>query len=128
LAVTLPLTLQSTTSSPIRLGPTGNRLTADDLEQIGRLDLGNHAVWVFVAKPHGLDRSNSWYVDAYLEPDHVRAAIRRGRIAVLKAEMTSPDAYDGLKTWALAAHAARHLQRQGLKTLPYKTGTRRPGL
>jgi hypothetical protein len=43
LAVTLPLMLQSTTSSPIRLGPTGDRLTADDLEQIRRLDLGGRA-------------------------------------------------------------------------------------
>ena len=38
-----------------------------------------------------------------MEPDHVRADIRRGRIAVLKAGMTSPDAYDGPKTWALVS-------------------------
>jgi hypothetical protein len=37
----------------------------------------------------------SWYVTAYLDPDHVRANIRRGRIALLKAEMTSPGADDG---------------------------------
>ena len=30
-------------------------------------------------------------------------SVRRGRIAVLNAEMTSPDAYDGLKTWTLAS-------------------------
>jgi hypothetical protein len=103
LAVTLPLMLQSTTSSPIRLGPTGDRLTADDLEQIRRLDLGGRAPWILVGHLHGLDRSNSWYVTAYLDPHHVRTAIRRGRIAVLKAEMTSPDAYDSPKTWALAS-------------------------
>jgi hypothetical protein len=99
----LPLTLQSTTSSPIRLGPTGDHLTADDLEQIRRLDFGGRGVWVLVGRPHGLDPSNSWYVFAYLDPDHVRADIRRGRIAVLKAEMTSPDAFDRPKTWALAS-------------------------
>jgi hypothetical protein len=103
LAVILPLTFQSTTSSPIRLGPTGDRLTADDLEQIRRLDFGGRAVWVLVGQPRGFEPSNSWYVNAYLDPDHVRADIRRGRIAVLKAEMTSPDAYDGPKSWALAS-------------------------
>ena len=100
----LPLTLQSTTSSPIRIGPTGDRLTADDLEQIRRLDFGGRAVWVLVGQPPGgFERSNSWYVTAHLDPDHVRPDIRRGRIAVLKAEMTSPDAYDGPKTWTLAS-------------------------
>jgi hypothetical protein len=102
LAVTLPLTLQST-SSPIRLGPMGDRLTADDLEQIRRLDFGGRAVWVLAGQPRGFEPSNSWYVHAYLDPDHVRADTRRGRIAVLKAEMTSPDAYDGPKTWTLVS-------------------------
>ena len=32
-------------------------------------------------------------------------SVRRGRIAVLKAEMTSPDAYDGLRTWTLASRS-----------------------
>ena len=103
LAVILSLTLQSKTLSPVRLGPTGDRLTADDREQIRRLDFGGRAVWVLVGHPRGLILSNSWYVNAYLDPDHVRADIRRGHIAVLKAEMTSPDAYDGPKTWALVS-------------------------
>jgi hypothetical protein len=103
LAMIAPLTLQSPAPSAIRIGPTGDRLTADDLEQIGRVDFGGRAVWVLVGEPHGLLLSNSWYVNAYLEPDHVRPDIRRGRIAVLKAEMTSPDAYDHPKTWALAS-------------------------
>jgi hypothetical protein len=103
LAVILPLMCQSTTSSPVRLGPTGDRLTADDLEQIRRLDLGGRAPWILVGHFHGLERSNSWYVTAYLDPHHVRTAIRRGRIAVLKAEMTSPAGSDSPKTWAVAS-------------------------
>jgi hypothetical protein len=100
---TLLLTLQSTSSSAIRLGPTGDRLTSDDLGQIGRLEFGGRAVWVLVGQPHGLERSNSWYVVAYLEPDQVRANIRRGRIAILRAEMTSPEAYEGPKRWELVS-------------------------
>ena len=104
LAVILPLTFQSTTSSAIRLGPTGDRLTADDLEQIRRLDFGGRAVWVLVGQPRGFEPSNSWYVNAYLDPDHVRADIRRGRIAVLKAEMTSPDAYGWSENMGAGVH------------------------
>ena len=99
----LPLALQSPVPTPIRLGPTGDRLTADDLAQIGRLDFGGRAVWVLVGHPHGLILSKSWYVNAYLEPDYVAARVRRGRIAVLRAEMTGPDAYDGPKTWELTS-------------------------
>jgi hypothetical protein len=99
----LPLTLQSEPSTAIRLGPTGNRLTADDLAQIGRLDFGGRAVWVLVGRPRGFEPSNSWYVEAYLKPDRVSPSIRRGRLAVLKAEMSSPDAYDGPKTWELTS-------------------------
>lgn len=101
--VTLLLTFQSTASSPIRLGPTGDRLTSDDLDQIGRLNFGDRAVWVLEGRPHGFERSNSWYVVAYLTPDQIRADIRRGRLAVLKAEMTSPEAYDGPKRWELVS-------------------------
>jgi hypothetical protein len=101
--VTLLLTLQATASSAIRLGPTGDRLTSDDLDQIGRLNFGGRAIWVLEGSARGFERSNSWYVVAYLEPDQIRADIRRGRIAVLKAEMTSPDAYDRPKRWELAS-------------------------
>ena len=93
----------STASPPIRLGPTGGRLTSDDLNQIGRLNFGGRDVWVLEGRPRGFEPSNSWYVVAYLEPDHVRADIRRGRLAVLKAEMTSPEAYDGPKRWELVS-------------------------
>lgn len=98
----LVLTLQSIAPA-IRLGPTGNRLTSDDIDQIGRLDFGGRAVWVLEGKPRGFEPSNSWYVVAYLEPDQIRADIRRGRLAVLKAEMTSPEAYDGPKKWAVVS-------------------------
>ena len=64
---TLLLTLQST-SSAIRLGPTGDRLTSDDLGQIGRLDFEGRAVWVLVGQPHGLERSNSWYTETRQRP------------------------------------------------------------
>jgi hypothetical protein len=105
LLLTAPLTLQSPTSSAIRLGPTGARLAADDLEQIGQLDLGGRTVWVLVGHPHGLNPGNSWYVDAYLQPDHVGTRIRRGRIAVLRAEMASRDGYDSPKTWEVTSNA-----------------------
>jgi hypothetical protein len=103
LALTLPLALQSTSSPVIRLGPTGDRLTDSDLDQIRQLDLGGRAVWLLEGQPRGLDPSNSWYVVAYLDPEHVRPDIRRGRLAVLKAEMTSRDGYGGPKTWTLAS-------------------------
>jgi len=105
-AVTLmkdPARRLSTASPPIRLGPTGERLTIDDLDQIGRLNFADRAVWVLEGRPRGFEPSNSWYVVAYLEPDHVRADIRRGRLAVLKAEMTSTEAYDGPKRWELVS-------------------------
>ena len=101
--VTLLLTFQSTVPPAIRLGPTGDRLTSDDLDQIGLLNLGGRAVWVMEGRPRGFERSNSWYVVAYLTPDQIRADIRRGRLAVLKAEMTSPEAYDGPKRWELVS-------------------------
>jgi len=44
--VTLFLTFQSPVSPAIRLGLTGDRLTSDDLDQIGRLNFGGRAVWV----------------------------------------------------------------------------------
>lgn len=101
--LTLLLTFQSTPSSAIRLGPTGNRLTSDDLDQIGRLNIGDRAVWLLEGRPRGFEPSNSWYVVAYLTPDQIRADIRRGRLAVLKAEMTSPEAYGGPKRWELVS-------------------------
>ena len=102
-ALTLLVTLQSTASSIIRLGPTGGRLTSDDLDQIGRLNIDDRAVWVLVGQPRGFEPSNSWYVTAYLAPDHLRTDIRRGRVSLLKAEMPSPEAYDGPKKWALVS-------------------------
>ena len=101
--VTLLLTFQSTVPPAIRLGPTGDRLTSDDLDQIGRLNFGGRAVWVIEGRPRGFERSNSWYAVAYLTPDQIRADIRRGRLAVLKAEMTSPEAYDGPKRWEVVS-------------------------
>jgi hypothetical protein len=101
--VTLLLTFQSTASSVIRIGPTGDRLTSDDLDQIGRLNVSGRAVWVLEGGPRGFERSNSWYVVAYLTPDQIRADIRRGRLAVLKAEMTSLEAYDGPKRWEVVS-------------------------
>lgn len=101
--VTLLLTFQSPVSPAIRLGPTGDRLTSDDLDQIGRLNFGGRAVWVLEGRPRGFERSNSWYVVAYLTPDQIRADTRRGRLAVLKAEMTSPEAYDGPKRWEVVS-------------------------
>lgn len=103
LVVTLLLTFQSTPSPAIRLGPTGNHLTSDDLDQIGRLNIGDRAVWVLEGQPRGFEPSNSWYVVAYLTPDQTRTDIRRGRLAVLKAEMTSPEAYDGPKRWEVGS-------------------------
>lgn len=101
--VALFLTFQAGPSPAIRLGPTGDRLTGSDLDQINRLDVGGRAAWVLEGQPGGFVRSNSWYVVAYLTPDQIRADIRRGRLAVLKAEMTSPAAYDGPKRWELVS-------------------------
>jgi hypothetical protein len=97
------LTFQSAPSTAVRLGPTGNHLTSGDLDQINRLDVGGRAAWVLEGQARGGIRSNSWYVVAYLTADQTRAGIRRGRLAVLKAEMTSPDAYDGPKRWELVS-------------------------
>lgn len=103
LALTVLLNQQSITSSAVRLGPTGDRLTSDDSDQIQRLSVGARPLWVLQGLPRGFEPSNSWYVVAYLEPDHIRADIRRGRLAIVKAEMTSPDAYDSPKKWAVVS-------------------------
>ena len=95
LLTTLLLAAQAPAIAPIRLGPTGDRLTNDDLDQIGRLSQGvGGVVWVLVGHPPMFDRSPPWYVEVYLEPDRTSSDVRRGRIQLVTASL--PSGYDSV--------------------------------
>jgi hypothetical protein len=100
------LGVQSPAFGPIRLGPTGDRVTSDDLDQIRRLiSSGNDSIWVVVGHKPGFVPSMAWSVSAYLEPDRASARIRRGRMFTMRAVLPSPNAYDQPKTWERASDA-----------------------
>jgi len=106
LLTTLLLAAQAPAIAPIRLGPTGDRLTNDDLDQIGRLSQGvGGVVWVLVGHPPMFDGSPPWYVEAYLEPDRTSSEVRRGRIQLVKASLPSQTAYAAAKRWELVSGA-----------------------
>jgi hypothetical protein len=104
LVLTLPPT-QSGTALFVRLGPTGDRLTSDDVDQIRRLSPDAKPVWLVVGHPRTFFPSNSWYVEAYLGPDASQTRVRRGQIVWVKAELTSPEAYDSPKRWEFVSTA-----------------------
>src|SRR6185369_11224829 len=91
--LTLPPT-QPGTALVVPLGPTGGRLTSDDVDQIRRLSPDAKPVRLVVGHPRTFIPSNSWYVEAYLAPDASQTRVRRGQIVWAKAELTSPEAYD----------------------------------
>jgi hypothetical protein len=102
--LSLPAT-QSGTALFVRLGPTGDRLTSDDVDQIRRLRPDAKPVWLVVGHPRTFIPSNSWYVEAYLAPDASQTRVRRGQIVWVKAELTSPEAYDSPKRWEFVSTA-----------------------
>lgn len=105
LLTTLLLAGQAPAIAPIRLGLTGDRLTNDDLDQIGRLGQGvGGAVWVLVGHPPRFE-PGPWYVEVYLDPDRTSPDVRRGRIQLVTASLPSRGAYAAAKRWELVSGA-----------------------
>lgn len=105
LLTTLLLGGQALAIAPIRLGPTGDRLTNDDLDQIGRLSQGvGGAVWVLVGHPSTFETTWS-VVRRRVEPDRASPNVRRGRIQLVKASLPSQTADAAAKRWELVSAA-----------------------
>ncbi len=91
---------------PLRIGPTSERLRAEDVAAIDAA-IGKRAAWLFQGFPPSYDASNSsWYVSAYLPADHVTSRLRRGTVARVLGAMVSREAYDQRKKWTLTAPQA----------------------
>jgi hypothetical protein len=86
--------------SIIRLGPTGNRLSADDLAQIARLARENGGeAWVVVAYPPPFDSGARWYATVFIGPSNWKSDLNLGKTLSIVAALNSPTAYEGQKTW-----------------------------
>jgi hypothetical protein len=89
----------------IRLGPAGDRLSADDLAQIARLAKAESgSPWLVVAYPPGpMIDSTRWFVTVFLEPDSWNSALNIGTTLTLGAALSAPGAYEATKTWRVQA-------------------------
>lgn len=85
---------------PVRIGPTGQHLSAADVHDVAALlreDRGN--IWLAVGHPPNLLNEPRWYVEVFLVPDQIAPALRRGRVETVVASLSAPQAYSGPKRW-----------------------------
>lgn len=91
---------------PLRLGPTSDRLTAEDLDQIGAItqQKGGRS-WLILGRslsgPGG--GSIPWEVWTFLEPAGPTGPVRRGVLLRLVARLPRVDAYAAPKSWTIRA-------------------------
>jgi len=91
---------------PLQIGPTGARLTEDDVRQItGIARESGSAAWLLVGQsPSGPRRSpHPWPVAVFLVADHRSARLQRGRVLFVRAGLVSLDDYSAAKNWELSS-------------------------
>lgn len=99
------LSQASTAPAVIRLGPTGDRLSADDLAQIARLAKDKAgSPWVVVGYPPApLRDSAQWFVTVFIGPDSWKSALNIGTTLTLVTTLSAPAVYEGQKVWRVEA-------------------------
>jgi hypothetical protein len=89
-------------AGPVRIGPTGDRLTEDDLAQIGLLaEEAGGRPWVLDGHSPSFLPDAPWYVAVYLQPDLTSGSLRRGRIQYMTALLTARGDYSAPRKWQL---------------------------
>jgi len=91
---------------PLQIGPTGARLTEDDVRQItGIARETGSAAWLLVGQaPSGPRRSpHPWPVAAFLVADHRTPRLQRGRVLFVRAGLVSLDDYSAARNWELSS-------------------------
>jgi hypothetical protein len=91
---------QASPTPTARIGPTGAFISIDDLNQIAKVACGDGAgVWLLEGPKPGWIASKRWFVNAYCRADRVTAALRRGRMDTVTADLPTIGAYASPKTW-----------------------------
>ena len=89
---------------PFQIGPTGARLTQDDVRQITRIAReSGSAPWLLLGQsPSGVRRSpHPWPVSVFLVAEHRTPTLQRGRLLFVRAGLVSLDDYSAPKNWEL---------------------------
>lgn len=90
----------------LQIGPTGARLTEDDVRQItGIARESGSAAWLLVGQsPSGPRRSpHPWPVAVFLVAEHRTPRLQRGRLLFVRAGLVSLDDYSAAKDWELSS-------------------------
>ena len=94
----------ATTPAFVRIGPTGEFFTPDDLAQITRLaEEAAGQPWLLIGLAQPFDPRPGWDTEVYFEPDRSAPGIRRGRGVNVEARLASKADYAGAKTWRLSS-------------------------
>jgi hypothetical protein len=103
----LSIALQpATVGAPSQIGPTGARLTADDVAQITRIALAaGRPPWLLLGQSLSgpLRSPHPWPVAVFLAADHQGGAVARGRVLFVQAGLVSTDDYSTLKKWEVSS-------------------------
>jgi hypothetical protein len=85
---------------PVRLGPTTDHLTADDVAQIdGICSEGGKTPWLLIGQSPGMINRDRWYVTAYLYADRTATGVRHGRVCWVSAKLPAEGTYTASRTW-----------------------------
>lgn len=93
-------------SPPIRLGPTSDKLTGEDLDQIEAIarQQGGRTWLVLGRSLSGVARpSVPWEVWAFLEPTATSGPVRRGVLLRLVTQLPAPGAFASARSWGVSA-------------------------
>lgn len=101
------IALQSTSAdAPAQIGPTGARLTTDDVAQITSIALAaGRPPWLVLGQSLSgpLRSPHPWPVAVFLIADYQSGALRRGRLLYVRAGLASIDDYAPPKKWELSS-------------------------
>jgi hypothetical protein len=88
-------------AQPTRIGPTGERLTDDDIQQIARIARPFGEPWLVVGQsPSGVVRSpHPWHASVFLVAKHRSDALRRGPLLYVRADLPSLDDFSAPRHW-----------------------------
>lgn len=87
---------------PLRIGPTSDRLTADDEAQIARIaNQQEGRPWLLTGQSlSGIRQAvHPWWVEVFLASDQEPKVVRRGRMLNVKTGLVSIDDFSAPKTW-----------------------------
>lgn len=92
-------------TEPTRIGPEARGLSKSDLAEISRQAAAEGKVVWLLAGDSSQVLPETWYIDAFLEPDSRLAGLRRGRVLRLQSVVSNGTAIRWTKRFPVAQYA-----------------------